>query len=117
MVKRLHRAMLLPLCLSMLLSAVPVHASEAGRGNSAVEAAVTEGETVAEEGGEAAAIEETAEVTESPLQERQKKRPVQLRKRLSRERLQRRLQKWLRRLSRTAREKQRKWLPRERQQR
>ena len=56
--------MLLPLCLSMLLSAVPVHASEAGRGNSAVEAAVTEGETVAEEGGEAAAIEETAEVTE-----------------------------------------------------
>ena len=64
MVKRLHRAMLLPLCLSMLLSAVPVHASEAGRGNSAVEAAVTEGETVAEEGGEAAAIEETAEVTE-----------------------------------------------------
>ena len=64
MVKRLHRAMLLPLCLSILLSAVPVHASEAGRGNSAVEAAVTEGETVAEEGGEAAAIEETAEVTE-----------------------------------------------------
>ena len=64
MVKRLHRAMLLPLCLSMLLSAVPAHASEAGRGNSAVEAAVTEGETVAEEGGEAAAIEETAEVTE-----------------------------------------------------
>ena len=56
--------MLLPLCLSMLLSAVPVHASEAGRGNSAVEAAVTEGETVAEEGGEAAAIEETAEETE-----------------------------------------------------
>ena len=56
--------MLLPLCLSILLSAVPVHASEAGRENSAVEAAVTEGETVAEEGGEAAAIEETAEETE-----------------------------------------------------
>ena len=63
MVKSLHHAMLLPLCLSMLLSAVPVHASEAGRGSAAVEAAVIEGETVAEEGGDAAATEETAEAS------------------------------------------------------
>ena len=53
-VRRLHRAVLWPLCLSILLSAVPVHASEAGRGSAAVEVAVTEGEPTVDDGGSGA---------------------------------------------------------------
>ena len=68
--KRLQRAVLWPLCFSILFSTVPVHAAEAGQENIAVEATATEGESVVKEGGEAlSATEETAAAEETSAAE------------------------------------------------